>query len=66
MKKRERSSARSIVGQSSGEAERLVVSRKIRSAWRRYQGFPIAWSAANVPATWRPSLSRPQPPVKLG
>ena len=38
-KKRACSSARSIAGHSSGEAERLVLSRKTRSARSRYHGF---------------------------
>jgi hypothetical protein len=40
IKKRDSPSARSIVGHRCGVAERLVSSRKTRSARRRYHGLP--------------------------
>jgi hypothetical protein len=40
MRKRDSASAASMVGQRCGVADRLVSSRKMRSARRLYQGFP--------------------------
>jgi hypothetical protein len=44
MKKRDADSARSMLGQSAGVAERLVWSRKTRSAFSLYHGFANARS----------------------
>ena len=49
--------ARSIVGHSSGDADRLVASRNTRSALRWYHGLPIACSTACSAGAKRPSAA---------
>ena len=56
-KYRETSSARSIIGHSSGLAARLVVSRNTRSARRLCQGLPSDPSAACSCGASRPSAA---------